>query len=62
MRMLGALEATHPKLYQECMGFPDDLPDLRPARKRVPRNTKPEGAENCYFALRERGELPATYA
>jgi hypothetical protein len=62
MRLLGTMESTHPELFREWMGFPDDLPDLRPARKRVPKNTKPEGAESCYFALRERGELPATYA
>ena len=61
MRTLAALKATHPELYQEYMDFPDDLPDLRRPSKRVPRNTKPEGAENCYFALRERGELPTTY-
>jgi hypothetical protein len=61
IRNLVHLQATHPELYEEYMGFPDDLPDLRPPRKRVPRNTKPEGAENCYFALRERGELPPTY-
>lgn len=59
MRMLQAFAATHPGLYEELMGFPDELPDLRV--KRVPRNTKPDGAKNCYFAQRERGDLPATY-
>jgi hypothetical protein len=59
MRTLEALKTTHPDLYQEYMGFPEDLPDLR--RKHVPNNTKPEGAANCYFALRERDMLPATY-
>jgi hypothetical protein len=58
MRTIEALRAKEPKLYREYMGFPEDLPDLR--TKRVP-NTKPDGAVNCYFALRERGELPATY-
>ena len=61
MRTLAALKATHPELYQEYMGFSENLPDLRRPNKRVPRNTKPGGAENCYFALRERGELPTTY-
>lgn len=61
MRTLAALQDTHPALFEEYMGFPEDLPDLRPPSKRVPRNTRPEGAENCYFALRERGELPPTY-
>ena len=59
MRILKALMTNDPDLYQELMGFPDDLPDLR--KKLVPGNTKPEGAANCYFALRERGELPAMY-
>ena len=61
MRNLTVLQTADPELYQAYMGFPDDLPDLRPPNKRVPRNTRPEGAESCYFALRERGELPATY-
>jgi hypothetical protein len=59
MRALEALRRADPILYREYMGFPADLPDLR--IKRVPANTKPDGAANCYFALRERGELPATY-
>lgn len=59
MRTLGALQEAYPALYQEYMSFPEDLPDLRV--KRVVRNDKPDGAVNCYFALRERGELPATY-
>ncbi len=58
IRVLEALRATEPDLYQEYMGFPVDLPDLR--TKRVPNNTRPDGVANCYFALRERGELPAT--
>lgn len=59
MRTIEALRAKEPGLYREFMGFPENLPDLR--KKHVPRNTKPEGLENCYFALRERGELPVTY-
>jgi hypothetical protein len=59
MRILRAFMTSDPDLYQELMGFPEDLPDLR--KKLVPDNTKPEGAANCYFALRERGELPAMY-
>jgi len=59
MRILEALRDSHPELYTESMGFPNNLPDLR--RKRVALNTKPEGTPNCYFAIRERGELPATY-
>ncbi len=59
IRTLEALRTTHADLYQEYMGFPDDLPDLR--RRHAPSNTKPEGAANCYFALRERSMLPAIY-
>lgn len=58
MRSLETLRTANPALYKEYMGFPDNLPDLR--EKRVP-NTKPEGAANCYFVLRERGELPPMY-
>ena len=59
MRNLADLRNNNPTLYKEFMGFPRSLPDLR--KKRVPRNTKPEGAANCYFALRELGKLPETY-
>lgn len=59
MRNLEVLRRKHPGLYNEYMGFPEDLPDLR--TKKVPSNSKPEGAMNCHFALRERGELPAIY-
>ena len=61
MKTLAVLELYEPELYRKYMGFPDDLPDLRPPKRRVPRNTRPEGALNCYFALRERGELPEMY-
>ncbi len=53
------LRITNAALYEEYMGFPSDLPDLR--KKREPKNTKPDGALNCYFVLRERGELPVMY-
>jgi hypothetical protein len=59
MRTLEALQKADAALYRELMGFPEDLPDLR--AKRVPGNTKPDGVANCYFVLRERGMLPATY-
>jgi hypothetical protein len=58
MRTLQTLQCENPSLYREYMAFPDDLPDLR--TKRV-KNSKPDGAENCYFVVRERGELPHTY-
>lgn len=59
MRILEALRDSHHDIYDESMAFPGDLPDLR--RKHAPSNSMPKGAANCYFALRERGELPRTY-
>jgi hypothetical protein len=59
MRTLEFLRTSNAALYQEYMGFPADLPDLR--KKQVPENMKPDGVSNCYFVLRERGELPAMY-
>jgi hypothetical protein len=42
------------------MGFPEDLPDL--AALRPPGgNSRPAGAEGCYFAQRQRGEIPEVY-
>lgn len=48
-----------PELYQELVGFPDNLPDLR--KMKPPKNSRPEGIEESWFARRERGELPLTY-
>ena len=59
MRILETCRTSDPTLYQELLSFPKDLPDLR--KMRPPSNSKPEGTLNCHFALRERGELPATY-
>lgn len=61
MRTLAALKESHPELYVEFMSFPSELPDLRPPKKCPPRNSKPQGARECFFALQERGTLPATY-
>jgi hypothetical protein len=47
------------EMLQRRLGFPDDLPDL--SALRPPGNSRPAGVEQCYFALRERGELPETY-
>jgi hypothetical protein len=45
---------------RKLMSFPDNLPDL--AALRPPGgNSRPAGVANCYFALRQRGELPETY-
>jgi hypothetical protein len=59
IRILELARSRDAALYEELLGFPEALPDLR--SKNAPRNDKPESVANCYFALRERGELPATY-
>ena len=59
MQILAALQLDRPDLYRECMAFPDELPDLR--TKQVPLNSRIESVGDCWFALRERGALPATY-
>ena len=59
MRVLATLQLREPELYQEYMAFPDELPDLR--TKTAPLNSMLESVRNCYFALRERHELPAIY-
>lgn len=59
IRILNALKTEDPALYRECMGFPQNLPDLR--AKKAPRNSKPESVENCFYVQRERGILPETY-
>ena len=43
----------------EWMKRPYNLPN---SSKRTPKgNTKPEGAENCFYVQHERGELPEIY-
>lgn len=59
MRTLAALRLNDPALYREWMSFPQNLPDLR--NKRPPANSHPDSVHDCWFALRERGNLPATY-
>ena len=46
--------------YQRLMGFPDDLPNLRLLRP-PGGNRRPDGINVCYYAKRQRGELPETY-
>ena len=59
MRTFVTLLANNPGLYREFMAFPDDLPDLRV--KKAPTNSIIGSENSCYCAMRERGELPATY-
>lgn len=53
------LETSKPRGLRKWLGFPSDLPDL--SLKRPPFNSRPEGVSQCFFALRERGELPDVY-
>ena len=41
------------------MSYPDNLPDL--GKLKPPNNSRPEGVNNSYQALRARGELPEAY-
>jgi hypothetical protein len=59
MRVLSVLAKDHKAEFQQLMGFPAELPDL--AKKRPPRNFRPQGVLDSYFAKRQRGELPAVY-
>jgi hypothetical protein len=59
IRILELARSSDVSLYEELMGFPAALPDLR--SKKAPSNDKPRSVANCYLALRERGELPVTY-
>ena len=53
-------DAEIESLFLEAFGFPNDMPDLRSMRP--PGGNSQSGSEQaCYFARRERGELPATY-
>ena len=51
---------SNPELYRKLMCFPEDLPDLE--RLKPPGgNTRPDGVNMCWYARRNRGELPETY-
>ena len=50
IRIIELAGEQDPRLFQELMGYPEDLPDLRSCR--APANTRPEGIG---------GELPDTY-
>jgi len=46
--------------FRETFGYPKDLPDLR--KKKPPTgNSREDGIESCFFVLRSRGVLSATY-
>lgn len=60
MRIIELAERLDPRLYEQLMGFPEDLPDLSLLRP-PGGNTRPDGIGKSYFAQRQRGELPKTY-
>jgi hypothetical protein len=60
IRIVAMARQHAPELYQQLLGFPDDLPDL--ASLRPPGgNILPHGIEQSYLRQRQRGELPETY-
>lgn len=61
MKMLMSLRDNNPTLYQEYMGFPSDLDDLRPPKLKPKTNSLPDSVENCFYVQREQGRLAATY-
>jgi hypothetical protein len=59
-RMIGLAKEYDPELYFKLMGYPSDLPDL--TSMRPPNgNSRPEGAQQSWNALKQKGMLPATY-
>jgi len=59
MRIVALAKDCDTGLYFRLVGFPDDLPNLR--KMRPPLNARKEGLEHCWFARRQRGNLPAAY-
>ncbi len=59
MRIVALAKDRDPDLYLQLVGFPQDLPDL--SKLRPPQNARIEGLEQCWFARRQRGGLPAAY-
>jgi hypothetical protein len=53
-------QRANPRLYEELLGFPSDLPDLRVLRP-PGGNLRAEGVEQSCWSQRERGDLPKTY-
>lgn len=60
IKVLKVLAKHTPQLFQQMMGFPEELPDLE-TLKPPQGNRRPEGVLESYFARRARGELQAIY-
>lgn len=60
LRRLKILAKCAPAEWKNMMSFPEDLPDLR--RKSPPGgNSRLEGLEESWLALKQRNELPEVY-
>ncbi len=59
LRLLPLLAQYDTAQFERWMGFPTNLPDLR--RRKAPQNRRPAGIADCWFAKRERKEIPAVY-
>lgn len=59
MRIVDLAYENEPSLARELTRFPPDLPNLR--RLRPPKNSRPDGLNESWFARSQRGELPDSY-
>ena len=59
MRIADLAKERDADLYQQLVGFPEDLPNLD--RLRPPSNSRLSGIEASWYAKRQRGQLPETY-
>jgi len=59
IRTVNILADQDRDVYRLWMGYPTDLPDL--SKLRPTRNTRPDGVNNSFFALRARQELEDVY-
>jgi hypothetical protein len=60
LAILRAIRKVNPALYEELMGFPDDLPDLS-ALHPPGGNVRPGGIKNSCYAQRLAENLPKVY-
>jgi hypothetical protein len=61
LRILRAVAATDERLFRELVGYPQDLPDLAPGRRRPKENNRPGGLAESAYQLRQAGRLPDWY-
>ena len=59
MRIVALAKDREMSLYLRLVGFPEDLPNL--SKRKPPQNARKKGLERCWFARRQRGDLPAEY-